>query len=118
MIKHETVYIKTDIQIPCAFGSQLEPFCKEDVILFLFKKGYKAFDYSCFWNNEIDMFCWECQVRPLNQEDLFPTYEDLYEIVKEFAAHKRQQVFKGLDLSSELKVRVLTHFGISSEPYV
>lgn len=47
----------------------------------------------------------------------WPIYEDLYEIVKEFVAHKRQQVFVGLDLDSKVKERVLVHFGVSPEDY-
>lgn len=47
----------------------------------------------------------------------WPVYEHLYQIVKEFADKKREQVFKDLDLPSDVKNKVLTHFGISSERY-
>lgn len=46
-----------------------------------------------------------------------PQYSDLYEIVKEFADKKRQQVFKDLDLDPKVKERILVHFGISPESY-
>ena len=51
------------------------------------------------------------------QESNQPPYEDLYEIVKEFADKKRSQVFTGLDLDAKVKERVLVHFGISPEHY-
>lgn len=118
MILKETVYIKTDIQIPCAFGCQTNAFDKEEVTDFLFSKGYYAFDYSCFWNQELKMFCWECQIRPLNKQDLMPTYSELYGLIKCLVEEKRTQTFKNLDFEKRIKEKILVHFGASPENYV
>jgi len=118
MLNKETIYIKGEIAIPCAFGSHKEKISKEEIINFLFEKGYKSFDYSCFWNKEIEMFCWECQVRPLSQEDLLPTYTELYDFSKSVVTQKRNQTLKDLDFDKKIIEKILVHFGISPERYV